>query len=164
MKKYSSVGTAIGTLYAAATQRGICSISLCTSEREFLKGNPGVVRDDAALSGTLDLLRRYVANEDVCLASVNIDISAGTQLQQAVWRRLRRIPKGATVSYKDLAGMVGRPRAARPVGNIVGQNPLLIVVPCHRVIRADGTLGGFGSGTDVKKYLLETVENVSIRE
>lgn len=162
MKKYSSARTAIGTLYAAATERGVCSIALRVSERDFLKTNPGAVRDDAALSGTLDLLRRYIAGEDVSLASVSVDISGGTKLQQSVWSKLRQIPRGSAVSYKELAGMVGRPRAARPVGNIVGKNPVPIILPCHRVIRADGTLGGFGCGVDIKKYLLETVEKLSV--
>ena len=162
MKKYSSVKTAIGTLHAAATERGVCSIAVRVGERDFRRANPGAVRDDAALSGTLELLRRYVAGEDVSPASVSVDISGGTKLQRSVWSKLRQIPRGSAVSYKELAGMVGRPRAARPVGNIVGQNPVPIVLPCHRVIRADGTLGGFGCGVDIKKYLLETVEKVRV--
>jgi AraC family transcriptional regulator of adaptative response/methylated-DNA-[protein]-cysteine methyltransferase len=162
MKKYSSVETAVGTVYAAATERGICRIALNATETEFQRKAPGAVRDDAALTRPLGLLRRYLAGENVSLDSIEVDISAGTRLQQAVWRALRGIPKGTTVSYGQLAARVGRPRAARAVGNIVGQNPVAFILPCHRVVRSDGSLGGFGLGADIKEYLLETIEKASL--
>jgi methylated-DNA-[protein]-cysteine S-methyltransferase len=79
---------------------------------------------------------------------------AGTDFQQKVWAALRRIPFGMTCSYADLARAIRQPTAARAAGGANGRNPLMIVVPCHRVIAADGTLGGFSSGLDVKRWLL----------
>jgi len=79
----------------------------------------------------------------------------GTPFQQAVWQALGRIPYGATCSYADLARAVGRPNACRAVGNANGHNPLPILIPCHRVIAADGSLGGYTGGLDKKALLLQ---------
>lgn len=79
----------------------------------------------------------------------------GTEFQKSVWRRLREIPYGVTISYGELARRVGNPKASRAVGAANGKNPLPIVVPCHRVIGADGKLVGFGGGLPVKQRLLE---------
>jgi methylated-DNA-[protein]-cysteine S-methyltransferase len=78
----------------------------------------------------------------------------GTDFQRAVWQRLREIPYGQTISYGELARRVGNPKASRAVGSANGANPIPIVIPCHRVISADGKLGGFGGGLPVKKALL----------
>jgi len=78
----------------------------------------------------------------------------GTTFQREVWTALAEIPFGATTSYAALAEAVGRPGASRVIGGAVGRNPLLIVVPCHRVLRSDGQLGGYAAGTDLKERLL----------
>lgn len=80
--------------------------------------------------------------------------TAGTPFQKLVWSALREIPAGATVSYGQLAARVGKPRSSRAVGMANGSNPVAIVVPCHRVIGADGTLTGYGGGIDRKRWLL----------
>ena len=80
--------------------------------------------------------------------------TAGTPFQQAVWRALRRIPTGETLSYAELARRIGRPGAVRAVGRANGANPASIVVPCHRVIGSDGTLTGYGGGIERKRWLL----------
>lgn len=79
----------------------------------------------------------------------------GTPFQQLVWARLRCVPPGATISYSDLARSIGKPRAARAVGLANGHNPIPIIIPCHRVIGANGALTGYGSGLDRKAWLLE---------
>jgi methylated-DNA-[protein]-cysteine S-methyltransferase len=79
----------------------------------------------------------------------------GTSFQRAVWAAIARIPYGATVTYAEIATAVGRPRAARAVGAATGQNPLSIVVPCHRVVGRDGHLTGYGGGLDRKRWLLD---------
>ncbi len=79
----------------------------------------------------------------------------GTPFQLGVWEELVRIPYGEVISYGELAARLGRPRAARAVGNAVGANPIPILIPCHRVIRATGELGGFGPGIGWKRRLLE---------
>ena len=78
----------------------------------------------------------------------------GTPFQQLVWARLRCVPPGATISYSDLARSIGKPRAARAVGLANGHNPIPIIIPCHRVIGANGALTGYGSGLDRKAWLL----------
>ncbi len=85
----------------------------------------------------------------------------GTEFQRAVWRGLREIPYGETISYGELARRIGRPKSVRAVGAANGANPLPIVVPCHRVIGADGRLTGFGGGLPAKKILLE-LEGVAL--
>ena len=79
----------------------------------------------------------------------------GTEFQEAVWRELLRIPYGETLSYEQMARAIGRPKAVRALGTANGDNRLAIVVPCHRVIRADGTLSGYGGGKWRKQQLLE---------
>ena len=87
----------------------------------------------------------------------------GTPFQRTVWRQLQEIPYGATISYGELARRVGNPKASRAVGSANGRNPIPIVIPCHRVIAADGTLGGFGGGLPVKRALLELEAETSVR-
>ena len=79
----------------------------------------------------------------------------GTAFQQSVWKQLTTIPYGKTISYKEQASAMGDPKKARAVGTANGKNPLSIIVPCHRVIASDGTLGGYAGGLKVKKFLLE---------
>ncbi|NLY87969.1 MAG: methylated-DNA--[protein]-cysteine S-methyltransferase [Clostridiales bacterium] len=79
----------------------------------------------------------------------------GTDFQKKVWNKLTEIPYGSLVSYLYIAKAIDNPSASRAVGNAVGKNPLLIVVPCHRVIKKDGNMGGFSSGIQLKKYLIE---------
>jgi methylated-DNA-[protein]-cysteine S-methyltransferase len=80
--------------------------------------------------------------------------TTGTSFQEAVWQKLREIPYGETISYKELATAIGNPRAVRAAGLANGRNPLSIVVPCHRVIGVNGSLTGFGGGVERKKFLL----------
>ncbi|QNP43395.1 MGMT family protein [Sphingomonas daechungensis] len=82
------------------------------------------------------------------------DRRSGTAFQEAVWRELRRIPLGETRSYADIAKAVGQPDAVRAVGTANGSNPVAVLVPCHRVIRSDGSLGGYAGGLDRKRKLL----------
>jgi len=111
---------------------------------------PGPAQDRSGLTGRL---RAYFDGELDALADVDLALS-GTPFQLDVWTALRAIPAGTTVSYRDIAEAVGRPDATRAVGNAVGSNPVAIVVPCHRVIRTSGGLGGFGGGLDRKRWLL----------
>ncbi len=82
-------------------------------------------------------------------------LTEGTEFQQRVWHQLEKIPYGETVTYGELARIIGRPRASRAVGTANGSNPIPIVIPCHRVVAAGGKLGGYGGGLSLKKKLLE---------
>lgn len=100
-----------------------------------------------------DAIRRYLAGDLSALESVEVD-TAGTPFQEKVWRALRRIPAGRTISYAELARAVGSPSAVRAVAGANARNPVSIVVPCHRVIAADGKLAGYGGGVPRKEWLL----------
>lgn len=119
-------------------------------------GGPGPgerADDDPVLVAAATQLREYFAGDR---KEFELPLSpAGTQFQLAVWQRLREIPYGTTISYGELARRVGNPAASRAVGLANGRNPIAIVVPCHRVIGANGALTGFGGGMDAKKTLLD---------
>jgi O-6-methylguanine DNA methyltransferase len=83
------------------------------------------------------------------------DFLIGTNFEKKVWSELMKVPYGKTVSYKGMAGLVGKPNAYRATGTAIGKNPLLILVPCHRVIKSSGEMGNFSSGVKIKKFLLE---------
>lgn len=78
----------------------------------------------------------------------------GTEFQRSVWAALQQIPSGSLRSYLDVAKMIGKPQSVRAVANAIGANPICVFIPCHRVIKSDGTLGGFSSGISLKKKLL----------
>jgi len=105
-------------------------------------------------SGIADALRRYFDGRLDALDDVPVRFDRGTPFQQQVWHTLRTIPVGQTISYAELARRVGRPTGFRAVGSANGRNPIAVVVPCHRVIAADGTLGGYSGGLENKRWLL----------
>jgi methylated-DNA-[protein]-cysteine S-methyltransferase len=97
------------------------------------------------------------------MPKINIEKFKGTEFQKKVWRALTQIPRGQTITYKKLAKKIGKPKAIRAVANAVGRNPCAPVVPCHRVIRSDGTLGGYsGKGGIKTKIKLLKQEGVKI--
>jgi len=104
--------------------------------------------------GLRDAISRYFEGELSAIDSLPVR-TAGTTFQREVWRALRNIPCGTTVSYAKLAGQIGRPAAVRAVGLANGSNPVGVVVPCHRVIGANGSLTGYGGGIERKSWLLE---------
>lgn len=156
---YTYFDTPLGTFYAAFTLRGICELGMSyRDEREFverLEHRFGVepVQDDSLVRPLIRIISNYLRGEQV-IWNFDIDISDATEFQQAVWNEARKIPHGATVSYGELARRAGSPKAARAVGAAMGANPLLLIIPCHRVIGADGGLVGFGCGLAVKEQLL----------
>ncbi len=110
--------------------------------------------DGPAPAATTAALRVYFGGRIDALAAIAWR-TAGTAFQQSVWRALADIPVGVTVSYGELARRIGKPRAVRAVGLANGANPIGVVVPCHRVIGADGSLTGYGGGLERKRWLLE---------
>lgn len=110
-------------------------------------------------SGLTDAISRYFAGELEAIDALPVQ-TAGTPFQREVWRALREIPCGTTVSYAQLAERIGRPAAVRAVGLANGSNPVGIVVPCHRVIGSDGSLTGYGGGITRKRWLLEHEKRV----
>jgi len=153
--RWTSFDSPIGTMLIATTSKGICRLTFDDSEASLkrLFPNATVVRDDGGLKelveGALTAIERPAAAPDL-----PIDV-AGTAFQEAVWRELRKIPLGETRSYAEIAAAIGQPKAVRAVGTANGDNHVAVLIPCHRVIRSDGTLGGYAGGLDRKRQLLD---------
>ena len=149
--RYTILPTPIGPLVLAGPDERLACIG-------FPRGKGAVTtdtdwhRDDTAFAPARAQLEAYFDGRlirfDLALAP------RGTPFQHAVWQALTEIPPGETISYGELARSIGRPGASRAVGAANGANPLPIVVPCHRVIGAGGTLTGFAGGLDIKRFLL----------
>jgi len=116
-------------------------------------GKPGS-ESPAAFGDVKRQLEEYFAGKRLVFR-LPLDLDQGTGFQRRVWHALLEIPYGRTLSYKEVAHVIGQPSAVRAVGSANGANPLPIVVPCHRVVSSDGTMGGYGGGLKVKKQLLE---------
>ncbi len=104
-------------------------------------------------------LEKYLKGELKSFKDFDIDKLEGTDFQKNVWKELCNIPYGETRSYKDIAYAINRPRAIRPVATAIGKNPLMILIPCHRVIGSDGKLCGYAYGLSVKKFLIGLEKN-----
>ena len=110
------------------------------------------VHDDQAVKADVDAVISAWETDD--LSALKLDLR-GTEFQKSVWQSLLKIPKGKLVSYGEVANDIDRPKAYRAVGTAVGENPLTLIVPCHRVVQASGALGNYGWGLQVKERLLE---------
>lgn len=141
----------IGTIQLRGTAAAITGVFM-EGHRHQPAPPHAAVRDAAPLRQARGELEEYFAGERREFTSALEP--AGTPFQQRVWRALREIPYGTTISYGELARRIGQPRAARAVGLANGRNPIAIIVPCHRVIGANGTLTGYGGGVERKRFLL----------
>jgi len=150
--RWAEIDTPVGPLLVMGDDAGLRRIHFQSGPGR-LPPDPAWRRDASAFPDLVRQLAEYFARErkafDLALAP------EGTPFQLETWRALVAIPYGRTISYAELARRVGRPAAVRAVGAANGRNPLPIVVPCHRVIGADGSLTGFGGGLAVKRALLE---------
>lgn len=153
--RWATAETDLGTMLVAATEKGICRLSFDEDEtvlgRRFPKAEIAHGGPDMAA-----LVERTVAavNAPEKPHDLPLDVH-GTAFQEAVWRELTRIPPGETRTYSQIAAAVGRPAAVRAAGTANGDNAVAVLIPCHRVIRTDGTLGGYAYGLDRKAQLLE---------
>jgi AraC family transcriptional regulator of adaptative response/methylated-DNA-[protein]-cysteine methyltransferase len=156
---YSIVDCAIGRLIVGATARGICFAGLGDSDENLegeLRGDyprATIRRDDVKLRRWTDQIAQYLAGR-LPMPDLPIDIR-GTPFQLQVWNELRAIPAGETRSYSEIARRIARPTAVRAVGTANGANPVSILIPCHRALRASGHLGGYRWGLERKRKLLE---------
>ena len=151
------VDSPVGALALSASTAGLVSIEVggvaSTTQND----------DDPSAMRILDTAERQL-REYFDGSRINFDVPLdlrGTDFQLGAWRALCRIPYGTTVSYADQAAMIGSPRATRAVGSANGRNPIPIIVPCHRVVARDGSLGGYSLGLDMKRALL-ALEGVSV--
>ncbi len=156
---YTEMDSPLGRLLLFGTARGLSGIMM-SRHRHFEGKQKEWQRDDAKWSGVAKQLREYFEGKrrDFKIA---LDVH-GTEFQTKVWSALCTIPYGRTASYGDIARKIGNPKAVRAVGLANGRNPVSIVVPCHRVIGADGSLTGYGGGLDRKTILLDLERRVGV--
>jgi AraC family transcriptional regulator, regulatory protein of adaptative response / methylated-DNA-[protein]-cysteine methyltransferase len=159
---YASEATPLGTLLIAATDRGLCSVQLGNSVDELLAAlrrefpaaeiSPMPSRLQPQFASWMQRLRGYIEGRKVTLG-LPLDLR-GTAFQLSVWHYLQTIPYGAVATYSDVARQIGRPRAIRAVANACAGNQVALVIPCHRVVRGDGSMGGYRWGVQRKQALL----------
>ena len=148
---FDTFDSPIGALTAAADDDGLRWLLFAHNRHE--PDRSGWQRDATPFIELRRQLAAYFAGE---LRDFELPLAAsGTPFQYAVWSGLRAIPYGDTRSYRDLAHAIGNPKAVRAVGLANGRNPVPIIVPCHRVIGADGSMTGFGGGIAIKRFLLD---------
>lgn len=159
--RWSTVDTALGTALVAASARGICMVELGAGERALeakLRAefpNAALQRVDAGRDAFLAPRVRAVADALAGKkAKVEVDL-LGTAFQKKVWDALMRIPPGQTCSYAEIASQLGAPSAARAVAGACARNRIAVLVPCHRVVRGDGSVGGYRWGLPLKRRLLQ---------
>ena len=152
----------LGKVLVAQTATGVCAVLLGDSEQELveelrsrtagaeLRASSGPTGSGPTAAATVKQLIRNPAEE----VRLQLDLR-GTRFQQKVWQQLRAIPCGSTVSYSQVATAIGQPTAARAVAGACAANPIAVVIPCHRVIAADGGLGGYRWGIERKRRLLQ---------
>ena len=157
--RIADVPSPIGTIRMVARPNGVlCSIDFTDnwrSSRKRLEGRFGkfTLKKNRSVSGHVARLKKYLAGDVRAFDRLKVD-PGGSMFQRKVWTALRKVPAGKTISYGALAERVGMPGAARAVGAANRTNPIPIIIPCHRVIGADGSLTGYAGGLHRKKWLL----------
>jgi methylated-DNA-[protein]-cysteine S-methyltransferase len=150
-RSYTQIDSPLGPLLLSADEAGLREIHFVNG-RHQVKPHPQWKEDRGPLLETIRQLNAYFAGD---LESFDLQLAPeGTPFQREVWRRLCDIPYGETISYGELAGRMGNPKASRAVGLANGSNPIPIVIPCHRVIGSNGKLTGYGGGLPIKEKLL----------
>lgn len=152
--------TVLGWTGIAVSTKGLAGLVLPRPDRDEVEARlrreyPGASWvEPSALAPYVEQIVEYSAGRRDAF-ELPLDIPPSTPFHRQVWEALLQIPRGETRSYTWVAEQVGRPRAVRAVGQAVGANPIPLVLPCHRVLRSDGSLGGFGGGLELKQRLLE---------
>jgi AraC family transcriptional regulator of adaptative response/methylated-DNA-[protein]-cysteine methyltransferase len=152
---WAVVPTSLGDMLVAATDKGVCRLSFAEGREALEERFPAatLVEGGAEFAALLSQVVEAVEAPTHGFDHIPIDVK-GTAFQEAVWRELRRIPAGETRSYADIAAAVGKPKAVRAAGSANGANNVAVLIPCHRVVRSDGTLGGYAYGLPIKDELL----------
>jgi methylated-DNA-[protein]-cysteine S-methyltransferase len=157
---FTTVDTPVGPLLLAATDQGLVRVAYVAEDHDavlqFLADriSPRVLRAPARLDPAVRQLEEYFAGRRTAF-DLPLDLRLSAGFRRDVLTRLREVGYGTTASYAALAAAAGSPRAVRAVGTACATNPLPVVVPCHRVVGADGSLVGFGGGLDRKRFLLD---------
>ena len=159
--RYTCADSPLGRMLIASTERGICSIQFARSDGELMEGLKREFpfaarkRDEGGLQSWVGALLKHMRGKNLDSSSLlPLDIRA-TAFQRRVWAYLQSIPFGETKSYSQVARAIGRPSACRAVARACATNPVAVAIPCHRVVREDGSMGGYRWGIERKKALLE---------
>lgn len=152
------------TVWVAKTSRGIVRIDLGGGEKNFLRQLPDDIewkKDAKKFRAFFSSLKKIAAGKKVSLTG-KLDIRSGTPFERRVWKAIAKIPRGRTLYYAELAIAAEKPNAVRAAANACGKNPCPLIIPCHRVIASDGSLGGFSAGVKLKRKLL-ALEHLTYR-
>lgn len=153
--RWAVVETTLGAMLVAATDKGVCRLSFNEGEEDLRGRFPQAELAEGGAEFS-DLLERVIAAVERPGRAQDIPLDvAGTAFQEACWKALREIPPGETRSYSEIAAAAGNPKAVRAAGSANGANNVAVLIPCHRVIRSDGAIGGYAYGTAIKKELLK---------
>ena len=161
---YTSCASPIGAIWVASDKAGVCQVRFGGTEQEFLKelARAGFQHAQADRKFNRDVLKEIEAYFAGTVARFSSPLHPqGRPFDMRVWQALQRIPLGETRSYEEIACAIGNPKACRAVGGANRRNPLPLLIPCHRVIRKDGGLGGFSSGIKIKEWLLHFEQQVA---
>ncbi len=153
---WAVVPTSLGDMLVAATDKGVCRLSFAEGRAALEDRFPAaeLIEGGDEFAALLEQVVAAVEAPVNGFDHIPIDVK-GTAFQEAVWRELRKIPAGETRSYADIAAAVGKPKAVRAAGSANGANNVAVLIPCHRVVRSDGTLGGYAYGLPIKEELLK---------
>ena len=153
---WAVVPTSLGDMLVAATEKGVCRLSFAEGREALEDRFPAaeLVEGGAEFARLLKQVVDAVETPALGFDHIPIDVK-GTAFQEAVWRELRKIPAGETRSYAEIAAAVGKPKAVRAAGSANGANNVAVLIPCHRVVRSDGSLGGYAYGLPIKEELLK---------
>jgi len=162
---YTEIDSPIGPLLVAATQVGLIRVVFDNGQWDAALEDLGrrvgpVVEDRAPLAAVLEQLDEYFDGQRQEF-TIDVDLRLANGFRRTALEHLRTIPYGETESYAEVAEAAGSPRAMRAVGSACANNPIPLVIPCHRVVRSDGTLGGYGGGLKIKSTLLEMEEKAA---
>jgi O-6-methylguanine DNA methyltransferase len=154
---YAGLETPLGTMWAATSKKGLVQFHISGNKEDFMRElktriKAEYVEDPSKFNELKSQLDRYFKGEKF-IFEVPFDMR-GTPFKVAVWKAIYSVPYGKLTSYGGIAKHIGRPKAVRAVGNAVGDNPMGLVVPCHRVVSSNGGIGGFGGGLEWKRKLL----------
>lgn len=160
MIHYTSIDTPIGKILIAKTEKGVCRIGLPSDDDESFTNwtaiqfpNKNVIENPKALDNVINQLKKYFTGK-LKKFSLPLDLQS-SPFYKKVLMAVKNIPYGKTASYKQIANRIDNPKAARAVGNANANNPIPIIIPCHRVVASDWSLGGYGGGLTMKRWLLE---------
>lgn len=153
--RWAEVPTSLGRMLVAATDKGVCRLSFDQGVEALRRRFPRATLVEGG-EGFASLLTQVIGavEQPGDSRAIPLDVQ-GTAFQQAVWQELQRIPRGETRSYAQIAAAVGSPGAVRAAGSANGANNVAVLIPCHRVVRSDGTLGGYAYGLEIKRELLK---------